>query len=106
MLNFIPKYCVFSSGALIAIGFYKFIGPVRPQDLSWTFENGARILTPKNAVATFVRDSMARLGWQGVKTGGWVGLSILGIVAGMVAGVAEALGKLVSRLNSFRTSDV
>ena len=35
---------------------------------------------------------MRSWGWEGVKTGGWVGLGILGVVAGLVAGVAEASG--------------
>jgi hypothetical protein len=39
-----------------------------------------------------VRNVMRIWGWEGVKTGGWVGLGVLGVVAGLVAGVAEALG--------------
>ena len=35
---------------------------------------------------------MRSWGWEGVKTGGWIGLGVLGVVAGLVAGVAEALG--------------
>jgi len=39
-----------------------------------------------------VRNVLRGWGWEGMKTGGWVGLSVLGVVAGLVAGVAEALG--------------
>jgi hypothetical protein len=39
-----------------------------------------------------VRKVLRSWGWEGVKTGGWVGLGVLGVVAGLVAGVAEALG--------------
>jgi len=33
------------------------------------------------------------VGVKGLETGGWLGLGAVGIVAGLVAGVAEALGK-------------
>ena len=77
--------------------FYKYIGPVHPHDLSWTFEQGVRLAPGATAgagafVHETVRNVMRSWGWEGVKTGGWVGLGILGVVAGLVAGVAEALG--------------
>jgi hypothetical protein len=39
-----------------------------------------------------VRNVLRSWGWEGVKTSRWVGLSVLGVMAGLVAGVAEALG--------------
>ena len=85
-------------GALITTIFYKYIGPFRAHDLSWTFEHGVR-LAPSSGTSAFVhgavRSMMRSWGWEGVKTGGWIGLGVLGVVAGLVAGVAEALGASV-----------
>jgi diacylglycerol kinase (CTP) len=41
-----------------------------------------------------IRAVMRSWGFEGVHTGGWLGLGVLGVVAGLVAGVAEALGTL------------
>lgn len=86
------KLNILLSGTLIAIGFYRYIGTIRPQDLSWTFEHGVRSLRPEGPVSKAVREVLGKCGWHGVPTGGWVGLGIIGVVAGLVAGVAEALG--------------
>lgn len=80
------------AGALIAVGFYRWLGPLRPEELSWTFEDGLR---SDSVLSNTVRDTFSKWGWQGVKTGGWVGLSVIGVVAGLVAGVAEALGAIL-----------
>lgn len=77
------------TGTLITVGFYKYLGPIRPQDLTWTFENGVSALKPAPNV---VSETLAKWGWEGVHTGGWLGLGLIGVVAGLVAGVAEALG--------------
>lgn len=84
-------YLVYA-GTLIAVSFYRWLGPLRPQDLSWTFKDGVRALQPGSIMNKMVKDTLGKWGWQGVRTGGWVGLSIIGVVAGLVAGVAEALG--------------
>jgi diacylglycerol kinase (CTP) len=82
------------TGALITTIFYKYIGPLGPHGISWTFEHGVR-LAPTTGVGGFVpaavRSAMRSWGWEGMNTGGWVGLGVLGVVAGLVAGVAEAL---------------
>lgn len=39
-----------------------------------------------------ISEQLAKWGWEGVNTGGWVGLGLIGVVAGLIAGVAEALG--------------
>lgn len=54
------------TGALIAMSFWTWLAPVR-DELSWT--------------------------WEDTKFGGWTGLTMIGVVAGLVSGVAEALGK-------------
>ncbi|KIM77639.1 hypothetical protein PILCRDRAFT_825231 [Piloderma croceum F 1598] len=83
------------TGALITTIFYKYIGPLRSLDLSWTFEHGVRLPPPGTGAGAFVHEAVRNVlrswGWEGVKTSGWVGLGVLGVVAGLVAGVAEAL---------------
>lgn len=78
---------ILPSGALIVVAFYKYIGPLRPHDLSWTFERGV-IASPSPLPAL----SSILPSWNGIHTGGWAGLAILAVVTGLVAGVAEALG--------------
>jgi CDP-diglyceride synthetase len=67
------------TGALIAVGFWGFVAPLREggAHLSWTWEGGVR--NP---------DTGASLGG-----GGALGLLALSVFAGLVSGVAEALGK-------------
>lgn len=77
------------TGTLITVGFYKYLGPMRPHDLTWTFENGVSSLKPAPNV---ISETLAKWGWEGLNTGGWAGLGLIGVVAGLVAGVAEALG--------------
>ncbi|KAJ7594089.1 hypothetical protein C8J56DRAFT_820430 [Mycena floridula] len=71
------------TGACIAVGFWGWLAPNRsdPSDITWTWENG-------------VAASPGFLGLQGKGLGGlagWTGLATIGIVAGLVSGVAEAL---------------
>lgn len=51
---------------------------MRQGELSWTWEDGLG--------ETF------KSGFGKVHTGGWLGLTAITLVAGLVAGVAEALG--------------
>ena len=58
-----------ATGAAIAVGFWGVLSHTRP-GVSWTWENG----------------------FFGAGGGGALGLAIIGLVAGLVTGVAEALG--------------
>jgi diacylglycerol kinase (CTP) len=63
------------TGTLIAVSFWGWFAPLRSgtAGLSWAWANSE---THRQA---------------GV-TGGWIGLGVVGVVAGLVSGVAEALG--------------
>ncbi len=39
-----------------------------------------------------VKAVLRNAGFSGLPTGGWVGLTVISIVSGLVAGIAEALG--------------
>lgn len=76
------------TGACIAVGFWGWIAPLRNDgaDLSWWWSGGVR------SASTF----LSWLGYEGsglAGAGGWSGLSAIGLLAGLVSGVAEALGK-------------
>ncbi|KAL0946336.1 hypothetical protein HGRIS_012574 [Hohenbuehelia grisea] len=77
------------TGAAIAFGFWRWVAPIRgrPEDVSWTMDGGVA----SNLIA----------GWHGVDavtsagswTKGWLGLGVITVIAGIVSGVAEALGE-------------
>lgn len=85
------------TGACAAIMFWGWIGPLRHNgaDLSWTWQDG-------------VRRTSSLLGWLGMENSivgaarGWLGLGAIGIVAGLVSGVAEALGNFPSSFSILR----
>lgn len=66
------------TGTLIAIGFWGWVAPLRSgtAGLSWVWDSGV---------------SSSSLGGTRA-AGGWIGLGVVGVVAGLVSGVAEALG--------------
>ncbi|THU89911.1 hypothetical protein K435DRAFT_676907 [Dendrothele bispora CBS 962.96] len=63
------------TGAAIALGFWGWLAPIRQQasDVSWRWAEG---VTLRGAQSGF---------------GGWIGLGVIALVAGLVSGVAEAL---------------
>ncbi|KIK07558.1 hypothetical protein K443DRAFT_673152 [Laccaria amethystina LaAM-08-1] len=63
------------TGALIAVGFWSLVAPFRNggRDVTWALEGGVRAAG------------------QHLGGGGWAGLALIGLVAGVVSGVAEAL---------------
>jgi len=65
------------TGTLIAVGFWGWVAPLRsgPAGFSWVWEGG----TSPSSSSTGA-------------TGSWIGLGVVGVVAGLVSGVAEALG--------------
>jgi len=63
------------TGTLIAVGFWGWVAPLRgvtTTGISWAWANS---------------DTSRQAG----VTGGWIGLGLVGVVAGLVSGVAEAL---------------
>lgn len=76
-----------ATGAAIAFGFWGWIAPLRNggADVTWSWNSGVRHTT----------SLLPSLGVEGAGLGGakgWVGLAVIGVVAGLVSGVAEALG--------------
>ncbi|KAH7909171.1 hypothetical protein BJ138DRAFT_1181212 [Hygrophoropsis aurantiaca] len=69
------------TGACIAAGFWTWIGPLRDADLTWSWEQG---VSPAFLGYSSSSDDVA-------KTGGWAGLAVISLFAGLVTGVAEAL---------------
>jgi diacylglycerol kinase (CTP) len=79
------------TGAAVAVGFWRWVAPIRfgaPGDVSWTFDGGFNLPT-NDVVGQAVQDA----GLTGFKAAGWLGLTLIGLTAGVVSGVAEALGK-------------
>jgi diacylglycerol kinase (CTP) len=85
------------TGACAAVVFWGWIAPLRHNgaDLSWTWQDG-------------VRRTTSLLSWLGMENStvgfarGWLGLGAIGIVAGLVSGVAEALGNFPSSISILR----
>lgn len=78
------------TGALTAVAFWGWFAPSvnRPQ-VSWTWVNGFDV---SSAAKDRILDNVD--GRSSLNFGGWVGLGIIGVFAGLVSGVAEALGEL------------
>jgi diacylglycerol kinase (CTP) len=77
------------TGAAAAVGFWRYGAQMRlgsPQDISWTFEDGFRLATDD-----VVGQAIADAGLTGFKAAGWLGLGLIGLTAGVVSGIAEAL---------------
>lgn len=68
------------TGAAVAAGFWAYFGPMR-DNLTWSWDAGVS--------STFSGGSA-----EGGKVfSGWVGLTVVTVCAGLVSGVAEALGE-------------
>ncbi|KAG5650749.1 hypothetical protein H0H81_011161 [Sphagnurus paluster] len=71
------------TGACIAVGFFGWVAPVR-SEVSWAWDGGVR-------ASSHLLSSLG-INWTGLNgAGGWLGLGAIGLVAGVVSGVAEAL---------------
>jgi diacylglycerol kinase (CTP) len=76
------------TGALTAIAFWGWFAPlVNRPEVSWTWADGFSV---SSAAKDHILDCAKRRG--SLDFGGWVGLGIIGVFAGIVSGVAEALG--------------
>lgn len=76
------------TGALTATAFWGWFAPSVNRPVSWTWVDG---FSPSSATGDYILDSVNK-GRVSSGFGGWVGLGIIGIFAGLVSGVAEALG--------------
>jgi hypothetical protein len=79
-----------ATGALAAMLFWRVAAPLRPAapgEVSWSFDGGFAMRTD-DVVGRALRDA----GLTGFKAGGWLGLGLIGLTAGVVSGIAEALG--------------
>jgi diacylglycerol kinase (CTP) len=70
------------TGAAITIGFWTLFAPMRPHGLTWSWQEGIS--------QSFIGGARDSSGSSPIFTG-WVGLLTIGVVAGLVTGIAEAL---------------
>ncbi|KZV67374.1 hypothetical protein PENSPDRAFT_654118 [Peniophora sp. CONT] len=81
------------TGAAITAGFWAVLAPMYDSIAAcWSVEEGVRAFGVDHsqlgdAARTFLREQ----GFKGVHTGGWVGLAIISVIAGLCTAVAEAL---------------
>jgi len=75
------------TGALTAVAFWGWFAPSanRPE-VSWTWVDGFSVSSTTGGIL----DNVKR-GGGSLNFGGWMGLGIIGVTAGLVSGVAEAL---------------
>jgi diacylglycerol kinase (CTP) len=89
------------TGAATAILFWRFAPPFRlggaSSDISWSFDQGFQLPTD-DTVGRAILDA----GYTGFKASGWLGLGLIGLTAGIVTGIAEALGMTSLSLFSLR----
>jgi diacylglycerol kinase (CTP) len=71
------------------------------QDVIWSWDEGVvgcGRSVAGDVIGDAIKAGMVKIGMEAVHTGGWIGLGVIGIVAGLVSGIAEALGKRCSIL--------
>lgn len=78
------------TGMIATVGFWGWIAPVRfsGRELSWDFVRGVAM--------SGVREGAGIKGLSG-----WTGLSVIGVVAGLVSGVTEAMGTCCGSLSLY-----
>jgi len=75
------------TGALTAVAFWGWFAPsVNRPEVSWTWVDGFSL---SSAPKVYIPDNVDPRG--SLNFGGWTGLGIIGVFAGIVSGVAEAL---------------
>ncbi|TFK45674.1 hypothetical protein OE88DRAFT_1668953 [Heliocybe sulcata] len=84
------------TGFLCAIIFWIYVAPVRPAEESWTWEEGVIASGPSSEWVGRVKEMLGVMTGMDVseirwKASGAMGLGVIGVVAGVVSGVAEAL---------------
>lgn len=77
------------TGALTAVAFWGWFAPsVNRPEVSWTWVDG---FSASSSAGDFILDNV-KPGQGPSHFSGWIGLGIIGTFAGLVSGVAEALG--------------
>jgi len=75
------------TGALTAVAFWGWFSPLVDRPVSWTWLDG---FSASSATRDYTLNGVKQ-GQGSLNFGGWVGLGIIGVFAGLVSGVAEAL---------------
>jgi diacylglycerol kinase (CTP) len=77
------------TGSLAAVAFWGWFAPsVNRPEVSWTWVDG---FSASSTAGDYILDNVNQ-GRMSPNFSGWMGLGIIGIFAGLVSGVAEALG--------------
>ncbi|KAF8653635.1 hypothetical protein AX16_003787 [Volvariella volvacea WC 439] len=80
------------TGACIAAGFWGCLLPYRTgSDITWSWSQGARAVSTPGWMQALGGATVGHSLHRGIPTGGWLGLTAVSAVAGLVSGVAEAL---------------
>ncbi|KAI0752964.1 hypothetical protein C8Q80DRAFT_1097757 [Daedaleopsis nitida] len=82
------------TGAAIAVGFWGFCYPVRDNLLTFQIPSETLAVAEEvlpDAVADIVKQGVEWVSAVDLPLGRWVGLTTLGVVSGLISGVAEAL---------------
>ena len=84
------------TGAAITAGFWAVLAPMYDSIAAcWSVEEGVRAFgVDHSAVGDAARAFLREQGVPSLHSGGWVGLAIISVIAGLCTAVAEALGKL------------
>ena len=84
------------TGAVIAVGFWGFCYPVRDAQLVIQLPSSDALATVYDmlpeAVAAAAKHGIHWIQRLAVPVGKWAGLTMLGVVSGLISGTAEALG--------------
>lgn len=83
---------------MITAGFWAVLAPMYDSIAAcWSVQDGVRAFgVDDSALGDAVRGYLREQGFAGVHTGGWLGLAIISVIAGLCTAVAEALGELLA----------
>ena len=83
------------TGAAITAGFWAVLAPMYDSIAAcWSVEEGVRAFgVDHSAVGDAARAFLREQGVPSLHSGGWVGLAIISVIAGLCTAVAEALGE-------------